>query len=77
VVASTQPEPDPAPATPAAPIKSTPLPPVTVTSANVHGLSATPEPPVDSAPAGNDASAIETDPVQGLHIKGVPQPSGN
>ncbi len=52
VVASAQPEPAPAPApaAPAAPIKSTPLPPVTVTSANVHGLASTPQPPVVTEP---------------------------
>jgi hypothetical protein len=75
VVASTQPEPAPAPApapaTPAAPIKSTPLPPVAVTSENVHGLAATPQPPVNSAPSSNDASTIETEPVQAVHVKDV------
>jgi len=45
-----EPAPAPAPAAPAAAIKSTPLPSVTVTSANVHGLASTPQPSVVTEP---------------------------
>lgn len=69
VVASAQPEPAPAPAAP--------LPPVTVTSTNVHGLAQGPQPPVDSAPSGDDAQTLVTEPVQGVHIKGIPNPTGD
>jgi hypothetical protein len=59
---------------PDAPIKATPLPPVMVTSENVHGLAPTPEPPVDSAPSGGgDAS----EPLPDGHVKNRPHPTGN
>jgi hypothetical protein len=71
VPAPTAPEAPPAPDTP---IKATPLPPVTVTSENVHGLTPTPQPPVDSAPSGgNDA----TEPLQDVRVKNLPHPTGN
>lgn len=62
IVASAQP-------VPSAPIKATPLPPLDVTSANVKGL--VPSPPVIDAPP------VVTEPVQGVHIKGIAEPAGN
>jgi hypothetical protein len=53
---------------------------VTVTSANVHGLVPSPEEPVISQPPGEngtDDSPGATEPVQGLHIKGIAHPIGN